>query len=357
MALNYDPPGHLFSVSFAKKTFKAAVLEGINEPLAILELEIPETLSVGQVLVRIHYSGICGSQLNEISNVKGNSAKYIPNTLGHEGGGIVVACGPGVKHVTIGDHVVIHWRKGVGIDAQFPQYWCSARNRYIGGGANNTFQEMAIISENRLTKIPDDVPLAEAALLGCAVTTGLGAVFNDVNLKPGESVIVFGCGGVGLNVLQGCSLITAYPIVGVDIDDTKLEQALIMGATHTVNSKHADMKLPITGAFDAAVDTTGIPAVIELAWKWAKRVCLVAQMRSDKVLSINTTAMQSGKTIFGTDGGMTDPTVDIPRYVRLLKAGRLNLRGLITHTTNLDGLNAQLDLTRAGKVGRGIIKF
>lgn len=342
-----------------KRLFKAAVLEEINKPLAIRTLEIPQTLSVGQVLVQIKYSGICAAQLGEIDCVKGPD-KYLPHGLGHEGSGTVIACGPGVKHVRVGDHVVVHWRKGVGIDSQFPQYWCPELHRYIGGGANNTFQEYAVISENRLTKILDDIPLDEAALFGCALTTGLGTVFNDVNLKPGESVIVFGCGGVGLNVLQGCSLVCAYPIVGVDITEEKLQQATVMGATETINSitnptlftmvTHSDL-------FDVAIDTTGVPAVIERAWKIAKRVCLVAQVRHDKVVSLNTTPMQSGKTIFGTDGGMTDPTNDIPRYVKLLKAGRLNLRGLITHETDLAGLNAQIELTRQGKVGRGIIKM
>lgn len=336
--------------------FKAAVLEEQNKPLSILTLELPHFLSVGQVLVKVSYSGICGSQLGEIAATKGPD-KYLPHTLGHEGSGTVQACGPGVKHVKIGDHVVIHWRKGIGIDSELPQYWCSERNRYIGGGSNNTFQELAIISENRLTKIPDDLPLDEAALLGCAVTTGLGCITNDINLKPGESVIVFGCGGVGLNVLQGCALVAAYPICGVDIDDKKLQQALIMGATETLNS----VKYPIAldrllgTSFDVAIDTTGIPSVIEFAWKLAKRTCLIAQMKQDRVLAINTTAMQSGKTIFGTDGGMTDPTVDIPRYVKLLKAGKLNLRGLITHRTDLSGTNVLLDEIRAGKAGRGII--
>ncbi len=342
-----------------KRLFKAAVLDELNKPLGIIKLEIPETLSVGQVLVRIKYSGICGKQLAEQSGAHGPD-KYLSHLLGHEGGGIVRACGPGVKHVRIGDHVVIHWRKGIGIDSELPQYWCPERGRYIGGGSNNTFQELAIISENRLTKIPSDVPLDEAALLGCAVTTGIGAVVNDVKLKPGESVIVFGCGGVGLNVLQACSLISAYPIAGVDILDEKLRNAIVMGATETINSvTNPDLFTMATRGdlFDVAIDTTGIPAVIEQAWKMAKRVCLIAQMQQGKTLSINTTAMQSGKTLFGTDGGMTDPTADIPRYVRLLKSGRLNLRGLITHTTDLDGLNAQLDLTRAGEVGRGIIRL
>ncbi len=340
----------MLKASSPKKLFKAAVLEKQNAPLAIVNLEIPQDLSVGQVLVRVKYSGICGAQLSEQAGVKGPD-RYLPHLIGHEGSGIVRACGPGVKHVKIGDHVVIHWRKGIGIDSQFPSYYCPDRNCYIGGGANNTFQEVAIVSENRLTKIPNDIPLDEAALFGCAVTTGIGTV-NDAKIKPGESVIVFGCGGVGLNVLQGCSLVTAYPIVGIDLDEAKLQQALVMGATNaSLPTNFAD------NTFDVAVDTTGNPTVIAQAWKVAKRVCLVAQMRSEQTLSINTTAMQSGKTIFGTDGGMTDPTVDIPRYVRLLKSGRLNLRGLITHRTDLDGLNSMLDLVRSGKVGRSIIEM
>lgn len=347
------------------RLFKAAVLEEINKPLAIRTLEIPQSLSVGQVLIRIKYSGICGKQIAEQTGSHGpdrfvNPLLGLSHTLGHEAGGIVKACGPGVKHVRIGDHVVVHWRKGQGIDAEFPVYWCPELHRYIGGGANNTFQEYAVISENRLTKIPDDVLLDEAALLGCAVGTGIGAIVNDANVKPGQSVIVFGCGGVGLNVLQGCSLVCAYPVVGVDIADKKLQQAVAMGATEIINSITNPTLFTMAtrgDLFDVAVDTTGVPAVIEQAWKIAKRVCLVAQVRHDKVISINTTAMQSGRTIFGTDGGMTNPTEDIPRYIKLLKAGRLNLRGLITHTCDLDGLNVQLDLTRAGEVGRGIIRL
>ncbi len=334
------------------KYFQAAILEKLNEPLAIRTLEIPQHLSVGQVLVKILYSGICGSQLNEIAGVKGPD-KYLPHLLGHEAGAVIVAIGPGVKNLRIGNHVVVHWRKGAGIDSESPQYWCPELGRYIGAGSNNTFQEYSIVSENRLTKIPA-IPLDEAALLGCAIGTGIGAVTNDVNLKPGQSAIVFGCGGVGLNVIQGCALVNACPIVAVDITDDKLSRAMAMGATSVIRSSHAFFS---TTEYDAAFDTTGNPEVIELAWRIAKKVCLIAQVRHDRHISLQTLPMHRGKTIFGSDGGMTDPSNDIPRYIKLLEAGKLNLRDLITHRSNLAGINGLLDLIRAGKTSRCVIEM
>lgn len=344
--------------------FKAAVLEELNQPFKIRELELPKHLSVGQVIVRIKFSGVCGAQLGEQAGVKGPD-KFLPHTVGHEGGGVVVATGPGVKHVKIRDHVVIHWRKGAGIDADFPVYWCPELNREVGGGANNTWQEFAIISENRLTRIPKEIHLDEAALLGCAVTTGLGLVSNEAQIKMGQSVIVFGCGGVGLNVIQGASLVNAYPIIGVDIEDSKLEQAVVFGATGYINSKSGDpnsikewLRVHAGGGADFVIDTTGNPNVMKMAWEAAGpegRVFLVAQLAHDQFMSLQTLAMHTGKRLIGSDGGGTNPTVDIPRYVKLLQAGRLNLRGLITHRTGLDGINNMCALIRAGKIGRTVI--
>lgn len=347
--------------------FQAAILEKLNTPFFIHKLEIPRDLSVGQVLVRVYYSGICGAQLNEQTGVKGND-KYLPHTVGHEGGCKVVATGPGVRNVRPGDHAVIHWRKGIGIDAQFPQYWCPELNKYVGGGAATTWNEYAAVSENRLTKINKDIPLDIAALLGCAVTTGLGVCSNDVNIHIGESVLVTGCGGVGLNVLQGASLGGAYPIIGLDINESKLRQALIFGATHVINSHGKSLsdlvaevkKIVGSAGVDNTIDTTGRPEVIEFGWETVHAsgvLCLVGQIKHDQQLALQTLPMHQGKTIIGSDGGKTNPTVDIPRYLRLLQAGRLNLRGLITHETSLQDINTTLDLIRSGKANRCIIKM
>jgi S-(hydroxymethyl)glutathione dehydrogenase/alcohol dehydrogenase len=333
--------------------FQAAVLEELNQPFVIRELCHSSSLDIGQVLVRVKYAGICGAQLGEQAGIKGPD-RYLPHCVGHEGGGIVEDTGPGVKYVKPGDHVVIHWRKGVGIDAKFPAYEWAEETRgavRVGAGANNTWQEYSIVSENRVTKIDDDVPLDIAALLGCAVTTGIGVVANDARVKIGESVIVYGCGGVGLTILQACKLAGAYPIIGVDINPDKLRLAANNGATHS------ELYLEDHPHADVAIDTTGIPSVMERAWKSADRVCFVAQLPLDKTLSLQTIPFQSGRQLFGSDGGSTNPTVDIPKYIRLYKAGRLPIDNLITHRIKLPQLDETIADIRAGNIGRAVIEL
>ena len=191
--------------------FKAAILTELNKPLVIDELDIP-VLDVGQVLVKVHASGICGAQIGEISGAKGLD-KWLPHLLGHEGGAEVLETGLGVTQVKPGDHVVMHWRKGQGIEAKPPRYkwgWMPP-NGSVGGGWVTTFNEMAVVSENRLTPIPKDISFDVAALMGCAVTTALGMVNNEAKIMIGESVAVAGAGGVGLNVIQAAFLAGAVP--------------------------------------------------------------------------------------------------------------------------------------------------
>ena len=346
------------------KTFLAAVLEQQQKPLAIRVLEIPETLQVGQALVTVKYSGICGAQLGEISGTKGPD-KYMPHLLGHEGSVVIVAAGPGVRNLRPGDHAVLHWRKGAGIECEPPKYWCRDLGTEVGGGWATSFNEMAIVSENRLTKIDKDVPMDIAALLGCAVTTGLGVVSNELNLKMGQSVVVFGCGGVGLNVIQGCMLASGYPIVGVDIQEEKLQQALVLGATDVVDNRYKDAIGKIKSIIgdrgaDIVIDTTGKSTVMEAAWDITAltgKLCLIAQLQHDQKISLNTLAMHQGKTIVASDGGRTYPTEDIPRYIKLIESGRLNLESIITHRVKLSQINEILDNIRAGKVGRAIVEM
>ena len=185
------------------KTMKAAVLTELKAPLVIAVLQMPDQLAAGQVLVKVHFSGICGSQLGEIDGVKGED-KFLPHLLGHEASGTVLGIGPGVKNVKPADKVVLHWRKGLGIESEPPLYtWNKLR---VNAGWITTFNEYAIVSENRVTAIPADSDLEVAALLGCAVTTGFGVVENNAKLRIGESVVIFGAGGVGLNMVQAASL-------------------------------------------------------------------------------------------------------------------------------------------------------
>jgi len=341
------------------KRAKAAVLAESRKPLIVEEIEFPERLDVGQVLVKILYSTICGAQINEIAAVKGPD-KYLPHLLGHEASGVVVETGPGVTTVAPGDTVVMHWRPSAGIQARPPSYkW---RGQKLNAGWVTTFAEYAIISENRLTVIPSNYDLKVAPLLGCAVTTAAGVINNDANVKIGESVVIFGCGGVGLNLVQFARLVSAYPIVAVDILDSKLDMAKRLGASHCINSASvSDLAAEIKAIVgdkgpDNVIETTGLKSVIELAYELthADGVCVLVGVPSEKV-TIYTLPIHFNKVLTGSQGGSSVPDVDIPRLIRLDKGGRLTFEGLITHEFPLDQINTALDTVRSGESGRVLL--
>lgn len=218
---------------------KAAILYKQNSPLIIDEIEIPENLEYGQVLVKVYYSSICGSQIGEIKGIKGKD-KYLPHLLGHEGSGKVIKIGPGVSFVKINDFVVMHWKKGLGIDSIPAKYKWPKKNITVNSGLVTTFSEYSIVSENRLTKINNNTDLKLAPLFGCAITTGFGIIKNDAVSSIGDSIVVIGCGGVGINTIIAANLSSNYPIIAVDIDNKKLNLAKKFGADIILNAKHRD---------------------------------------------------------------------------------------------------------------------
>lgn len=342
-------------MSLPVKSMQAAILVEQRQPLVIDEVQLPETLSCGQVLVKINYSGICGSQLGEIDGAKGPD-NYLPHLLGHEASGCVVEAGPGVKKVKQGDHVVLHWMKGSGIEADPPHYtW---QGRKVNAGWITTFNEYAIISENRLTAISPAIDGRIAALFGCAITTGLGVVVNNAKLKPGESIVILGAGGVGLNVIQGATLTSAHPIIGVDIHDNRLALAREMGATHLLNALKCDLRDEIrkivgSAGVDVIVDNTGLPEMIELAYELTAikgRVVLVGVPKKGNHISVYSLPLHFGKGLIGSHGGETNPNEDIPRYIRMFEAGKLSLAPLITHEFSLAGINDAIAKMRSGEV-------
>jgi S-(hydroxymethyl)glutathione dehydrogenase/alcohol dehydrogenase len=340
---------------------KAAILEKLNAPLVIDEIEIP-ALECGQVLVQIHRSGICGAQINEIAGTKGED-KFLPHLLGHEGGGVILEIGPGVTQVQKGDHVVLHWRKGAGIHSQAPKYkW---GDRVVNAGWVTTFSECAVVSENRVTPIEKDIPFEIAALMGCAVTTALGLINNLAQLKIGQSIAVFGCGGVGLNVVQGAAMVAADPIIAIDIYDHKLQMAKDFGATHTINSKNADVRdevRKIVGpkGVDVFVENTGLVKLIEQAYELTApqgRTILVGVPRYDEDITIHSLPLHHGKVLTGCEGGDTNPALDIPRYLKLYQRGKLKLDQIVTHRYLFSEINTALGKVRSGEVGRCILSF
>ena len=333
---------------------KAAVLEEINAPLGIRDVELTE-LKVGQVLVKILVSGLCGAQLHEIRGHKGN-AKFLPHLMGHEGCGIVEDVGPGVTTVKVGDKVVMHWRPGTGIEAPFPSYVLDGKS--MSSGKVTTLSEYSIVSENRVTTVPDDTPPELCAILGCALTTAMGIIDNEVDLKFGETVAVVGCGGVGLNLLQGAAMKSACPIYAVEKNFDKRDLCFTAGATTFVDDINS-----IEEKVDVIIDTTGIPEVIsacvsKLSGKG--RMILVGQPapgRGVEVMNAVNLFSGMGQTIKATQGGKTNPTEDIPRYVRMHKEGILDIESFVTHRFKLDQVNEAFDLLRSGNAGRIIIEI
>ena len=341
---------------------RAAILVEQKKPLVIEDVEVPAP-KLGQVLVKVLTSGICGSQIGEIEGVKGPD-RFLPHLLGHEGCGEVLEAGEGVRTVKPGDRVVLHWRKGAGLESVAPAY--ESRIGRVNAGWVTTFNDHAIVSENRLTPIPADFDAEVAALFGCAVTTGFGVVTNNARLAIGESIAVFGAGGIGLNIVQGAALAGGNPVIALDRFDNRLELARSLGATHAINVTRADAAEEIrrivgNDGVDVAVDNTGNVAVIALASRVTNargRTVLVGVPPKDSTAAIATLPLHFEKRLTGSHGGESRPDIDIPRYVRLVQQGRLSLQGLIGGRYGLAEIGRAIDDMTAGRLaGRAMIRM
>lgn len=341
---------------------KAAILAEPRRPLVLADLTLPPDLAFGQVLVRIRYTSICGAQLNEIDETKGPD-RFLPHLLGHEGSGVVLRVGSGVKRVRPGDHVVLHWMKAAGVQAETPTYGWSGRA--VNAGWVTTFNEQAIVSENRLTVIPPDFDMRVAPLLGCAVTTAVGVVNNDAALQIGQSLLVIGLGGVGLCIVKAAGLATAHPIVGIDMHPAKLDLAARGGLTHGLLASIPDLRqrlrdlLGPDGA-DVAIDTTGNPRMIELAYELTNpcgRTILVGVPQQGLKASLYTLPLHFDHVLKGSHGGDVKPDVCIPRLVNLIRLGKLRLDDVLTEEMPLDRINDAIALMRAGAPGRILIRM
>ena len=331
-----------------------------RKPLVIDEVEVP-ALKRGQVLVEIQATRVCGSQIGEIDGVKGPD-KFLPHLLGHEAGAVVLEVGADVTHVAHGDRVVCHWRPGAGIDAGGSVYdWNGTK---VNAGPITTFQKYAVISENRLTKVPPDTDFELCCLLADTLTTGFGIINNDAKVKAGESVVIFGVGGIGLGVVLGAKLAGANPIIGVDLHDHKLAKAAEYGLTHQINASRenaADRVKEILGGFaDVTIDGTGNPKVIETAYDLAKlrggRCVLFGVMPSDQRVSIHTLPLHFGRVLTGSEGGQSHPDKDIPAILRKLEGCCIDVSGFVSHRGRLDALSGLMEQMRRGEVVHAIVR-
>lgn len=337
---------------------QAAILVQTERPLVLAELEIP-ALKPGQVLVEIAYSGACGTQVMEIRGHKGED-KWVPHCLGHEATGTVIETGPGITKVKTGDKVVLSWIKGTGIEAGGAVYaW---EGRKVNAGGVTTFQRHSVVSENRLTLLPPTLNMETAVLLGCAAPTGMGAVFNVTGLKAGESVAIFGTGGIGLNACLGAAFGGGIPIIGIDPNPLRREMAMIYGATHVIDPTNSDVvaeikKIVPTGV-DIAIEATGIPTVMDQAVNATRmqggRAVVIGNARVGLDLSLNPNVFNQGKSLMGTWGGDSVPDRDYPRFGRLLGSGRFPVQNLLSRYS-LTHINTAIDDLEAGRIGRPLI--
>jgi len=345
------------------KNFRAAVLSRLSQPLKAVAVVTPEYLTAGQLLVELHYSGACASQIHEIDGRKGEDP-YLPHMLGHEGVGTVRWVGPGVSQHNIGDVVVAHWRKSIGMQAAPVVYETSSGP--VNAGSVTTFSEYAVISENRLTRLPGGFDLESAPLLGCALTTGYGAVTKEAKVLPGESALIVGFGGIGISVLKTLRMVSATPIVVLDISDEKIELARSLGADIAINtsdfgSGFGEKVIGLLGKYpDVIFEATGVRHCIEQAYEMAGtvgRTLLLGVPNHDDPARLPTLPLHLGRTLMGSHGGSSIPEYDIPRLAKLVQSGQMTLSDFPKTLFSLADVNEALNTLRAGTPGRVMIKF
>jgi S-(hydroxymethyl)glutathione dehydrogenase / alcohol dehydrogenase len=342
---------------------KAAVLYNTGNPLVIEEgIQIP-VLGTGQVLVKIDYSGVCHSQLMEVRGKRGRD-HYLPHLLGHEGSGEVVETGRGVTKVQAGDRVVLGWIKGDGLDIPGSQY--RKGDIVINSGAVTTFNEYAVVSENRLVKLPEGVPMDVAVLFGCALLTGAGMVINEIKPDKGSNIAFLGLGGIGLSALMASQLFECNHIIAIDVESEKLELAKKFGATHVINSQTenaAGIILDLTDGVgvDYCVESAGSTRTIEYGYELVRKnggLCLFASHpKSGEKIQIEPHDLISGKQLRGSWGGNSSPDRDIPLLAELYLKGELPLEDLLSPAYSLNQINKALDDLESRKITRGLIDF
>ncbi|MEU6174696.1 Zn-dependent alcohol dehydrogenase [Streptantibioticus parmotrematis] len=358
---------------------RAAVLPAVGAPLELTEIDLPEP-GPGQVRVRLAAAGVCHSDLS-LSN--GTLRQPVPAVLGHEGAGTVVAVGEGVASVSAGDRVVLNWAPSCGSChyCGLGEPWLCANAGQAGGSPYATrtddgtplypglgtavFAEETVVGANAVLPLPDGVPLADAALLGCAVLTGYGAVHHATRLREGESVAVFGVGGVGLAVLQAARIAGAGPVVAVDVSPAKEELARAAGATDFLIASDTTAKdiRKLTGGHgtDAAIECVGRADTIRTAWSATRRggrTTVVGIGGTEEQVTFNALELfYFGRTLTGCVYGNSDPEKDLPVLADHVRAGRLDLSAMVTDRIGLDGIPAAFDAMLSGKGGRALVVF
>ncbi len=360
---------------------RAAVLRNIGDQA----LDIVDDMDLGpvgptEVKVQIKATGVCHSDLHGMNGDLPIAAPFVP---GHEGAGIVTEVGDAVANVSVGDHVIVVWSPPCGrcvacVDQKAPHlcvmiqfaaaavpHFSEGGNPVFGFAGTGTFAEEMILPQEGVVVIDKDIPFEIASLIGCGVTTGVGAAINTAKVTPGSNCVVFGCGGVGMSVIQGCRIAGAAAIVAVDLNEDKLEQAKRFGATHgakpdQLGGVQAEV-CGMAGGFDYAFEAIGLPQTVRAAYDAARRggtVIVVGAGNAGSTVEFNMFELFfQERTIKGSYYGSSDVRSDFHRLLRLWKAGKLDLEGMISQKIGLDGVNDAIEAMKRGEVIRTVIEL
>jgi S-(hydroxymethyl)glutathione dehydrogenase / alcohol dehydrogenase len=357
---------------------KAALFHGAHQPLTTDHVDIDTPID-REVLVRVVGSGVCHSDLHFVDGFYDFPA---PAVLGHEAAGIVEAVGPQVDEFKPGDHVIaclsvfcgrcdycLTGRTNLCSTRPIRATDAPARLRWQGQAVNqfanlSAYAEKMLVHSNALVKIRDDMPLDCAALIGCGVTTGVGAVLNTARIEPGSVVAVFGCGGVGLSAIQGARIAGARTIIAVDVHDHKLETAYELGATHTINGARKDAVAEIRaltdGGVDYAFEAIGLKRAAEQCFESLRAggtATIIGMIPVGQKIELEGSVFLREKKIQGSSMGSNRFKVDMPKYVDFYLQGRLKLDEMITRRLQLDELNEAFRAMKAGEVARQVLMF
>jgi Zn-dependent alcohol dehydrogenase len=356
---------------------RAAIFVEPKKPLIVDEVEFPDPGS-DQVLVKLFSSGVCHSQLHTMGRPP-RPGRRLPALIGHESTGVVVAKGRDVKHVKEGDHVITTWVDRDNATTTLPlvdhtlndrvQYTANWKGQEVSHSAA-TWAEYALASERVVLAMPKDVATDVTSIIGCAVMTGAGAIINTLKVRSGQSVAIFGAGGIGLCAVAASAVVDAHPIIVVDVNDDKLVFARQFGATHVINAMAADPVQSIKditgGGADFAIDAIGLPQtqeqilrVVRAGYSGMNRggtALLVGITPPDAKAILDTSLFIGNRSFTRTSGGDCKPDRDFPIFIRWYREGKLKLNELVTHRYTLDQINTAVDDLEHGRIlGRGIL--
>ena len=340
---------------------KAAVLFELNKPLEIRTLK-PRSLESGQVFVKILYSGVCRSQLMEVSGLRGDD-RWLPHLLGHEGSGVVEDVGPDVNKFKKGDEVILSWIKGSGIEAQGAIY--DSDDVVINSGKVTTFSNYSVVSENRLIKKPKNLDFDTAILFGCALPTGAGMVINEINVNLESSVVVIGLGGIGMSAIAMLLSLKIKNIIAIDISAKKLDLVKSWGVNHTIDASKPNIQELVQEIFpdgaEYCIESAGRVSTIELGFSLVNRnkgkLLFASHPPEGEKIRLSPHELISGKSIAGSWGGAIDPDRDIPILYHNFISANFPLNSLLTKPYSLLDINKALEDLESGKVLRPLIKM